>query len=891
MHELIVELQEEEKRLVYELEVMSNPFPGINLENVRRLQIYQSSSKIREAVESYGQVEGNLNAVRETIKLMNFAIRRHEDTRLHTQATNEAEVNLGEVKHESVIETMHIVEPEAHSLFDAGSVQDITKSTDYQVDKVMERPVLIGSYNVAINTDVDIAIQPWSALLNNPTIAAKYRNFAYFRADLVITISVSCSQFHYGTLMAAYYPLQGSNAVLRSYMQTVANYRDLFLRYMSQATGASVLRLHDNKPIELRIPYINLAPMIKLYNDGAAASTTLNVQATQLGTLFIKTLNRIRSVNATAPTTLNINVHANFENVKLSGVTGTQVVVTTEATNEAKTGPVQRVSTALADASDMLSTIPIIAPYAKAGSVVFRALSKLSAIFGFSVPAFTPAMHGASHIRPDAFQNSVTSSSVFMGKKLTLDHEQELTVDPRIAGMEEDEMSFASITKRESLLDTFSVSPSAVPMSTILWRSYVGPGVVKKFSGGAVVRDHVQPTALGFVAQTFTSWHGDIIYKFQVNKSQYHKCKIAVMFEPNVQQNVIINSVLHLNKQRLVIVDISETDTFEVCVPFVFSRMWARTGTPAANVQTVGDQFSTSLGVSNSDTYIGFLTVYLFTSLQAPDNTPIDVNVYISSKNIKFNGHEEQRLPKDRVLTQAHNQSVSLEQNSCFDISEYNLDSRVKNMLHYGEQPVSFRQYLKRYFTTRATLNATAFEFTGLPNSVVPQVLCAVGLTGSVNSRTNLFDYLRYAYLGLRGSFRKRLRMKGTTFQPTDLVTVHVDNPTTQLNPPAVFNAANDIYNNSLGYAFFVPSTNGGIEVEVPFYNDNLFIPSGLTTTELSALLNTTIYGLLDYRVYNYNTYTAVADYNGATVTCFEDTSIGEDFTFLRFMGAPFFRL
>jgi len=215
------------------------------------------------------------------------------------------------------------------------------------------------------------------------------------------------------------------------------------------------------------------------------------------------------------------------------------------------------------------------------------------------------------------------------------------------------------------------------------------------------------------------------------------------------------------------------------------------------------------------------------------------------------------------------------------------LRTRLSTVLHFGEQPVSFRQYLKRYSST-SVVNGSTFAETVVALPLFATPLAPVGTGSTTSTRMILFDYLRYAYLGMRGGVRKRIRIKGPTDSTSMRVQVSIAEPSQTLTPSAMTSAIGALaFASTMGMGMFVPFTNAGIEVEVPFYNDNLFIPSGLTAAEMAALT------FAEWRLFNFNMYNITFDMlnTPANATLVEDTAISEDFNFLRFQGAPFIRL
>jgi len=199
----------------------------------------------------------------------------------------------------------------------------------------------------------------------------------------------------------------------------------------------------------------------------------------------------------------------------------------------------------------------------------------------------------------------------------------------------------------------------------------------------------------------------------------------------------------------------------------------------------------------------------------------------------------------------------------------------------FGEQPLSFRSLLKRYVKETDIVlaaNAVATKIClNISQPIVPHINWEFGAGGPI---LNYFDYLRYAYLGMRGGIRRRMNIpfytvhKGQQFHvsiydETDTDNAQYDTQFTKLAPTV------------MGTVTFVPDVCGGVEFETPMYTNNLFllsfnafvVPSGSVFTQFT------------------NNYAIISDNLGTQPATTYSPSIAaaEDFSFLRFQGAPYY--
>jgi len=805
--------------------------------------------------------------------------------------SDEVSLQRGGVISSEVIEHHENVEDVSGELVDHVQItQDISHPmTDnaLSMSGFMERPVQVAAATIALNSDIDFTYNIWNLFLANPTIRAKLRNFAFLRCNLNVKITVSGTPFHYGKLLVSYQPFPSVNQNLTIF----ATRRAARLRYLSQAYGARTIDVRENKPFELEVPYVSPLPIGRLYNDATVAlSAASNFDDfSGLGTLYISTLNQVKAVNATA-TNIFMYVYVYASDVYLAGTTGTVNTITTES-DEREIGPVEKLSSSLLPISQALEKVPSIGIFAKASSMALGALSKVSALFGWSYPTL---IGSPVRMRPDPWQNGAHTIGVDTGKRITLDPKQELSVDPRIVGVDEDELAISSICKNESLLDTFTWLPGSVPLNSIVWSAAVTPraSVVDLIPATPQYIATV-PTALGFAATPFEYWRGKIIYRFEIVASNFHRGKLMFFYEPNIRQNSLINAALNMNKQHVRIVDIQETQVVEFCVDWNFPRPWCRNVDDPGVTTTIGSQFQNTPG--KFETCNGVICVTPFTALQSPDGSSIQVNVYVHSPDMAFNRMTSVNMPVSFVpYTQSDEKWISNKDSTCMDIAPPIMSTVGLSENYFGEKPVSFRSLLKRFqqgniFKVAASASCTlrAYNCSAFPPPTITSTVNNAGTIGNL-SGSRLYSYIRNAYLGQRGGVRYRVRYTRATAAQGDFRVVVRLQPDSFTQAPVNHTSGGTDAQALIdmdGCVMYLTTVNGGIEFEVPFYSNNSFLwacnPDPYFATGLSVL-NTK--GLRNFLCY-------LEGFESAEVTANTSFAMGEDFTFFRWLGAGPVRL
>jgi len=269
--------------------------------------------------------------------------------------------------------------------------------------------------------------------------------------------------------------------------------------------------------------------------------------------------------------------------------------------------------------------------------------------------------------------------------------------------------------------------------------------------------------------------------------------------------------------------------------------------------------------------------------------------VYVFSDNIAYNGLEVGNFPTSRLIAEEEEEPIVAESLSCnmsqdITLIDLNPSSATMDNIcedHFGEMPVSFRALLKRYVTSRAlTYNTTAVaapahrEFTAqiLPHNNMPY-----GTTSIVTY--DLFSYLYYAYVGVRGGIRYRFTDSQMTAQSLP-VYVSLATPATSFAALSMTQGTGWLGGRMQGSACFVPAVNAGIEVEFPYYSSNLFQLSFSDTLE--GNVTDDVMSSRWYRNYFFDA--NILNLTAVTGSVMQtQVAAGEDFSFMRFQGAPYY--
>lgn len=756
--------------------------------------------------------------------------------------------------------------------------------TSYDLNKFFERPIQVGSFSIAAGGSYENLYRVCDLYLNDSTVRSKLRNFSYLRARFCVRIVVSGTQFNYGRLMCAAYPWATDILALNELYQLGATWDKLKLQYLSQSRYSSVIDLKENRPLEFELPWIGPMHVGRLYNKSSSAlgSATSLDDFKEMWSVYIKTLNPMDSTQV-GGTNNNCYIYVYLKDVELGVPTATQTAIVTNSsvTDERKTGPVEKISSSLLAVSRGLEMVPYIGMYAKASSFVLAGISGVASLFGWSAPI----IHSVpSRVKNEPFQNGANLIQCDTGQRLTLDPKQELSISTDYLSIDHDELTIANMCKVQSYMNTFTWSESTASLSPLQYY-YVHPRVSSTFVATPSGVVNFVPSPMHFACCPFTKWHGDIDYTFEIVCSSFHKGKILVVYEPNIYAYTGTIANQAINKQFSYVVDIQETQKFTIRVGWNQPRQWMNNLTGSESAISSGTVLS-GITASVSEAVNGFIYILPLTKLQSPDSSDVSINVYVKSMNMRFNRVDNLYMPGNRNLE--FNSSCCNVEDTISVINESALSESGMYDNFYGEAPLTFRSIMKRFISLPA-LPAPSYSAAPtryrLTSSLYADRLNAPG-TSTTNS--SMFGYLRYAFLAMRGSMRKRINLytSGNLYD-TPIIVRQFNDSSGQPSVPATSTSAGTIGGLSLvGSLMFVTSTNAGIEFELPFYNNNLFC-FACSASELAPncpMFNNTV---------NSNVY-SVDLTPGSTKTYLafhESEATGEDFQMAYFIGAVPFRI
>jgi hypothetical protein len=658
------------------------------------------------------------------------------------------------------------------------ATMDLANNMDSSLASFLGRPIRQSAQTWVVGQPFFYKFNPWAAFCTNSKVNDKITNFQLLRMKLHVKIVISGTKFHYGRALVSYDPFKRNDQITvdRNFIQQdlimASQKPHIFLNPTKNSGGEMCLPFFYDKNY-MRIPTGDWDEMGQivissfgnlLHANGGDDPVTI--------TTYIWAEDVVLTVptQSTAPLTSQSGRRTNRKSKKDQSNT-------INSQDEYGSGIISKPAAAIAKAAGALSELPLIGPYMTATQIGAGAVGKVAQMFGYSRPN---VISDIQLYKPLPAGNLANTDAADASQKLTLDSKAELTVDSRTVGLDgSDEMGILDYVKRESFLTSFAWSPSD-SVDDLLWNTRVLPMQLDNING------EIHMTPLAHMATAFESWQGSIKFRFQIVKSDFHKGRILVRWDPNQ----LLSSIdYNVNYSR--VIDIAETDDFEIVVGWGQKDPFLNCGAP----YSTGSNFSSVQRLLSSGESNGILEVAVLNDLVSPSvDAPISINVFVSAcDDFKLaaptnNNMEDLHLFPEILPSQSGSPNVETGDMTSSDkpTSSGELQTIAKQsdqndntfLVFYGDPPCSIRELCKRYTYTRtwapedappdsielAKLTNKAMPYyTGWdPNGISTSEVSANKLTVGSTAYSSWFIP---SYAGWRGSFRKKYYFFGNTIQ------------------------------------------------------------------------------------------------------------------------------
>jgi hypothetical protein len=548
------------------------------------------------------------------------------------------------------------------------TLTDQTQNLD--LVRFLSRPVRIAQFtwseSDAIGTTY--SYNPWQLFFNDARIKYKINNFAFLQCKLKIKVLINASPFYYGAMIGAYIPNQGFTP------STIQN--DTATRYFIPLSQRPHMWIYaqGSKADEITLPFFYHKNWLNIQSSADLAN---------MGQLDFVNYTTLASANGAVGVGVSVQVYAWAEDVQLSGPS---VGLAMQGDDEYGQGAVSGPASAVARGARWFENIPIIGRFATATRIGAGAIGAIASLFGFTN---VPVISDHQPYRPVAFPQLASTEIGHPVEKLTVDSKNELTVDPCVLGLpNDDELTIKHLCTRESYLTT-ATWKTTNSVDDILFSSNVTPTM---FDNDGAAQSKVYQIPLCWIAQMFKHWRGDIIFRFKFIASPYHKGRVRISYDPS--SNIIADAI----SQTVVsttIVDLGEETDCEIRIPYQQATAFQQVR-PGLTTSSIG--WSTSLTPPFSHNPIldnGMITVRVQTVLTAPVVTSeVPILVFVrGAENIEFANPAELI---DTSYFQVQADAVYGDPKTVVAGTAPSRPLEERYLVNFGERIVSLRQLLRR---------------------------------------------------------------------------------------------------------------------------------------------------------------------------------------------------
>jgi hypothetical protein len=798
-------------------------------------------------------------------------------------------------------------------------------SAEADISRFLSRKVQISKISWFVGASVASFLDPWFLFLNNSAVKNKLQNYNLIKGDLKLTFYINGTPFHAGLALASYCYLNGGQESITiggdTQLVTRSQRPHIFLN-PSTCKGGTIC-----VPFFLPQNYLSLA--------------LPTVSSSHIGRLNIDSFAPLKQINS-GTDAVTITIFAELANVQLTGPTMTSVSLSgddhldfsaffleAQADEYTTEGVISGPASTIANMAGKLTSVPGIGPLALATQMGAQSVAGFARFFGYSRPI---TLEDAKPVRNMPVHNLALTEGGDTSQKLTVTGKQEISIDPSTVNLPPiDELSLDYLTRKESYLTSFNWDVVDTVDST-LFACDVDPMAERRSSvpGGHLII----PTALSFASRPFNAWSGTLHYRFQVIASQYHRGRLAIIYDP-------IGPVIGdpFNTTYNTIIDLADGRDFTVS--FKWQSDMGYLTLDKSNTRTFFTQATPNIRGSSEPFANGLFYVRVVNELVVPDAVSgVKILVSVSAGDDfelinptgegmalslftpvaqssdtagSFNMFELEAQSAVEIVPEEENAPES-EINSIDLMSGVHIHEEQKPFVFYGEKISSVRQLLKRYCHYR-TFYADIESGGVYDQRLATFQYLLKAMPGNLGFDTNGFDstaaatpywyasptyinYFKSAYAGWRGSIR--WKYLPTSNNVASMVVHRVESLSNRAlvsdgrpiissitSPGSTVSSyaqkgVSKTSGSLAGAAATMNRTMDSLEVEIPYALPIRFSEvKGNYLTSGANTLNSSFPGGNAYHL-TLNTNTG-----GAYVAFDTYVAAGEDFTFFGFVGAP----
>lgn len=658
------------------------------------------------------------------------------------------------------------------------------------LDTWFKRPIKLFEGDWVEGLGLFLWFDPWRLWINDASVRNKLGGYGLFRGNLNLKFVINASPYQYAQLILSYKPLASTvTPAIAATLGTDTEMVDFSGGCMSSRSDVDIaadarlmkrttrwhtkMNVQDSQGMEMALPYIHYEQWLRIDGNPVGPYTPGRCTLASTGVL--------RSCSGSAGSAVEFTLYAWMDNFEVTRATFvSQAYVPTP--NHPGVMPGSSTGT--------LGRVPTLSGLLRTG-VHMMADSAMTAL---GLTKHSVLREPTPVTQLDGAHLAVTDMNI-PGNVLAMSSGNSVTIDPSVMQPDsQDHCAFAHIMAKAPIVQRLDWNQTARG-GTVLATAWVSPeyGFVSSALGfNGFPYNSVEHGPHSHVASCFKYWRGPITFHFEVVKTQFHKGRLAIIYEPNPEVAGVSNDTrLQVTK----IIDISEVSELDFEVDFMATRQWLEVSnwlhSPVAGTVSLSSTTSTlvdigsRVGIPNPRLFNGSIRVVVINALTSPvANAPVTVQMRVSCPRVEF------AEPVDpTVTTNPDHASLSPDiwYTSTFTAQPYVNNSGTKVEADYritmGEQVTSARALMQR--TTRLfsrTLDSSAqrtfmnwplyplvnriTDNQGSPEAYPPMTpMCTANVPPSavvLNANLVRFNYINWfksCFVGARGGIEYRVVM------------------------------------------------------------------------------------------------------------------------------------
>jgi hypothetical protein len=451
--------------------------------------------------------------------------------------------------------TSHLTQLSTDFLFGA-----VDTNAQQDIKAFLEKPFLIesGAFSASDDATTFAPFNMPEYMLSQDFYYQKLKGNLFFKATLEFTLTVNANPFQQGRYLLTWCPTAGSP----SNRPRSGKWVDMHTFSAMQRTQLPHVQLDLSS--QTRVTFE--VPFMSVYSSWITSANSYQFDTGQVRIYPYDPL----TTGSGGSTTAGYSLWARFKEVHLSTAAlpnaGGSFTSTTQEQRSQGVGPITSAAKKISRAANILTSVPILAPFTSTVSWAADIVAGVASVFGWSKPV---NLASDDLIVRDIMYNIANYDTVDNSKVLALSAKNEVQNIPGFAATDLDELDFSTFLSIPSYAGLTIPWNTSQASGTLLTTITLSPGhFFNSYTdiNGNVLRSF---TPVSWLATRFARYRGGFALTFKIIKTRFHAGRLIFSFRPTNNYfeapSPSIGLTAYLNRH---IVDIRESSEFTLNFPY-----------------------------------------------------------------------------------------------------------------------------------------------------------------------------------------------------------------------------------------------------------------------------------------------------------------------------------